>query len=143
MKALGDVMGALRYRLDEYEWEYARVVTGTDAFATPHIHIYVWINGQPSSTELEPVVEKFVEKCSFAPNDGYGNRADEGALTLYYEQEFTESDETAGIVYIATQLPHIAYVDEVDDVLLEWGAVAHATSPTLVTCPYMPRIVIK
>jgi len=60
MDALEDVMGALRYRLREYDWEYARVVAGTDEFATPHIHIYLWVDGQPAFEELEPVVEKFV-----------------------------------------------------------------------------------
>lgn len=139
MDALDDVMGALRYRLREYDWEYARVVAGTDEFATPHIHIYLWVDGQPAFKELEPVVEKFVEKCSLAPDDGHGNCADDGALTLQYEQEVTPSGETAGIVYVAAQLPHIAYADEMDEISLEWGAVAHATLRQMVACPYMPR----
>lgn len=63
MDALTPVMDALRYRLRDYEYEYARLVAGTDEFAAPHIHIYVWIDGRPTFGELEPVVEKFVEKC--------------------------------------------------------------------------------
>lgn len=139
MDSLEDVMAALRYRLRKYDWEYARVVAGTDEFATPHIHLYLWVDGQPAFEELEPVVDKFVEKCSIAPDDGHGNRAREGALTLQYQQDLTESGETAGIVYVASQLPHIAYEAEMDDVSLEWGAVANATSRQLVACSYMTR----
>lgn len=139
MDALEDVMSALRYRLREYDWEYARVVAGTDEFATPHIHIYLWVDGQPAFGELEQVVEKFVQKCPLAPDVGHGNRAGEGALTLQYEQEFTDSGETSGIVYVAAQLPHIAYTDEMDSASLDWGTVAHAASRQLIACPFMPR----
>lgn len=137
--ALGDVMAALCYRLRGYDYEYARVTAGTDEFATPHIHIYVWIDGRPSFEELEPVVEKFVEKCELAPSDGRGNRASEGALTFSHRPEVTDSGETAGIKYIATQLPHIAYVEEMDDGSLDWGTVAHATSRQIVACSYLSR----
>jgi hypothetical protein len=139
MDSLSDVMAALRYRLREYDWEYARVVAGTDEFATPHIHLYLWIDGQPAFEELAPVVEKFVEKCSIAPDEGHGNRAGEGALTIRYEQEITPSGETAGIVYIAAQLPHIAFVEEMDNVSLDWGAVSHATTRQLIACSYKSR----
>jgi hypothetical protein len=137
--ALGDVMAALRYRLRGYDWEYARVTAGTDEFATPHIHIYVWIDGKPSFGDLEPAVEKFVEKCELAPSDGRVNRASEGALRLSHRPEVTDSGETAGIKYVATQLPHIAYVEEMENDSLDWGAVAHATSKQVVSCPYLPR----
>jgi len=46
-------------------------------------------------------------------------------------------------VYVAAQLPHIAYVEEMDDVSLEWGAVAHATTRKLIACLYMIRAFIK
>jgi hypothetical protein len=143
MDALEDVMGALWYRLREYDWEYARVVAGTDEFATSHIHLYLWIDGQPAFKELEPVVEKFVQKCSLAPDDGHGNRAREGALTFQCEQELTDSGETSGIVYVAAQLPHIAYADEMDCASLDWGAVAHATSRQLIACSHMSRECIE
>lgn len=139
MDALPPVMDALWYRLRGYEYEYARLVAGTDEFATPHLHIYVWIDGRPAFEELEPVVEKFVEKCSLAPDDGRGNRASEGALTLQYEQEVTNRGETAGSRYVGTQLPHIGYVEQMDDTSLDLGAVAHATTRRLVECTYMSR----
>lgn len=143
MDALSDVMDALRYRLSEYDWEYGRVVAGTDKFATPHIHLYLWIDGRPAFERLAPAVEKFVEKCFLAPDDGHGNRAKEGALTLHCEQEVTDSGETSGIVYVASQVPHIGYPDEMDSASLDWGAVAHATSRQLIACPYMPRTSIE
>lgn len=139
MDALGPVMDSLRYRLQSYEYEYARVVAGTDVFATPHHHIYVWINGKPSFEELEPVVESFVSNCSLAPDCGTGNQACEGALSLQDDPEITESGETAGIVYIAKQLPHLTAIDEMTDDLLDWGAVAHATSRQFIACSHMPR----
>ena len=143
MDALDDVMGALRYRLNRYNWEYARVVAGADEFATPHIHIYLWIDGGPDFEELAPAAEKFAEKCSLAPDDGHGNCAREGALTLHDEQELTDSGETSGIVYVASQLPHIGYPDEMNHASLDWGAVAHATSRQLIACPYMSRTSIE
>ncbi|MFK5604453.1 hypothetical protein [Haloferax volcanii] len=139
MDAMPPVMDALRYRLRGHEYEYARVVAGTDHFATPHIHIYIWIDGKPTFEQLEPVVVKFVEKCSLAPDDGRGNRAREGALTLQYEQEITDRGETTGSRYIATQLPHIGNVTQIGEPSLDWGTVAHATSRQLVGCSYMSR----
>lgn len=139
MDAWRPVKAALQYRLRDYEYEYARLVAGTDGFATPHMHIYVWIDGRPTFEELEPVVEKFVDKCPLAPDDGRGNRASEGALTIQYEQEFTDRGETTGISYVAQQLPHIGYVEQMDEPSLDWGAVAHATTRQLVACSYMSR----
>lgn len=137
--ALTDVLAALRYRLRDCNWEYVRVTAGTDHFATPHIHIYVWIKGRAEFAELEPVVEKFVEKCRLAPSDGFGNCTSEGALTLSHRPEVTDSGETAGMKYVGTQLPHIEYVEQMDNVSSDWGAVAHATSKQVVSCPYLPR----
>lgn len=143
MDAWGHVRRALSYRLRDYEFEFARVVAGTDWFATPHIHVYVWIDGKPDFEELEPIVEKFVEKCTLAPDDGVGNRAREGALTLRYKPETREKGETIGSGYVARQIPHIAYVEEMDNASLEWGAVAHATARQLVTCSHMSRTAIE
>jgi len=139
MDSMSDVMNTLRYRLRDYDWEYSRVVAGTDEFATPHIHIYLWIDGTPTFEELQPLVEKFVEKCPLAPPEGMGNRAREGALTLRHKHGLTESGETAGIVYMASQLPHIAYTADMDGASLDWGAVANATSRQVVACSYMSR----
>lgn len=125
----------LRYRLQDAsespltadEWEYMAVVAGTDRRATPHIHIYVWMDGDVSKERFEPVVEKFVEKCEFAPDSGRGNRCHEGAVELrgngqdsipLYDQsdadvsdsEF-EDDNSRGAVYVLTQLPHLGDVD--------------------------------
>lgn len=143
MDAIADVRDAINYRLREYNWEYARVVAGTDDFATPHVHLYLWIEGQPTFDQLKPAVEKFVEKCSLAPSNGKGNRAREGALTLKQDQDLRPSGETTGIVYVASQLPHIGYPDMIDDTSLEWGAVANATPRKLIACPYMSRDKIK
>jgi hypothetical protein len=126
----------LRYRLQNApdapftadEWEYMAVFAGTEERATPHLHIYVVVDGDVSRERFKPVVDKFVEKCEFAPDDGRGNRPDDGAVRIRgigndtvprvddgtlntTNYEYT-GQNSQGAVYVLTQLPHLGAVDE-------------------------------
>ena len=125
----------LRYRLqnapdapcDADEWEYIAVFAGTEERATPHLHIYVWVEGDVSRERFRPVVNKYVATCEFAPDDGTGNRPDDGAVrvcgngdddvprvddgTLNPTDCEYEGRNSQGAVYVLTQLPHLRDVD--------------------------------
>jgi len=124
----------LRYRLqdapdapcDADKWEYIAVFAGTEELATPHLHIYVWVDGDVSRDQFKPVVDKFVETCKFAPNDGTGNRPDDGAVRIRGNEgkvprvddgilnptncEY-QGQNSWGAVYVLTQLPHLQDID--------------------------------
>lgn len=149
----------LRYRLqnapdaqcDAEEWEYMAVFAGTEERATPHLHIYVWVDGDVSPERFKPVVDKFVKKCQFAPDDGTGNRPEDGAVRLRGngDDDVPRVDDgvlnptdceyagrnSQGAVYVLTQLPHLRDVDKmVRDELLHsatmdaWGGQAFRAS---------------
>jgi len=125
----------LRYRLqnapdapcDPNDWEYMAVFAGTEERATPHLHIYVWVDGDVSRERFQPVVDKFVQTCKFAPDDGKGNRPNKGAVSTRGngDDEVPRVDDdilnpteckyegrnSQGAVYVLTQLPHMSKVD--------------------------------
>jgi hypothetical protein len=125
-EAIDPTIGQLRYRLQEAfdaplssdEWEYFAVIAGTEERATPHLHILVYCDGNVSRQRFAPVVEKFVAKCPFAPDDERGNSPDSGAISLRGNgaDEIPRMDdepaESAGATYALTQLPHLRDVDE-------------------------------
>jgi hypothetical protein len=134
--ALDVVLSQLRYRLQmapdapfsANEWEYFAVIAGTKKRATPHVHIFVYAEGDVSRERFYPVVEKFVEKCEYAPDDMRGNRPDDDTISLrgagdqsipradedrlYSEDYEYEGKNSQGAVYALTQLPHLEDVDE-------------------------------
>lgn len=149
----------LRYRLqnapdapcDADEWEYMAVFAGTEERATPHLHIYLWVDGDVSPERFRPVVDKYVETCEFAPGDGTGNRPDDGAVrvrgngdddvprvddsTLNPTDWEYAGQNSQGAVYVLTQLPHLRAVDEMarDELLYSvtmdaWGGQAFRAS---------------
>lgn len=149
----------LRYRLqnapdapcDADEWQYVAVFAGTEERATPHLHIYVWVDADVSRERFEPVVHKYVEKCEFAPDDGTGNRPDEGAVRVRGngDERVPRVDDgtlnptdceyagrnSQGAVYVLTQLPHLRAVDQMarDELLHSatidaWGGQAFRAS---------------
>jgi hypothetical protein len=123
--ALGPTMDAIRYRLqtapdapvDHDEWEYIVVFSGTRERATPHVHIYLWIDADVSRGRFRPAVETFVNKCDFAPDDGYGNNPQDGTISVRGNGDDVvptmddAPDESAGATYVLKQLPHHADVD--------------------------------
>jgi hypothetical protein len=125
-EAIDEALEQLRYRLQTApaapfsagEWEYYLVMAGTDTRATPHIHVMVYCDGGILRSDLDPVAEKFVEKCPFAPDDMTGNKPEEGAITVrgLGHDDIPRMDdkpaESAGSTYVLTQLPHLQAVDK-------------------------------
>lgn len=124
--ALDDAIEQLGYRLQRGpgapfgsdEWEYFTVVAGTRKRGTPHVHIVVYCNGAVHQSELEPVVEKFVEKCPDAPDSMRGNKPEEGAVEIrgLGHEDIPRIDdvpeESAVSTYVLRQLPHLQPVGE-------------------------------
>jgi len=127
------VIPALR-RAIPYDFEYTVVLAGTDTFATPHAHIYCWIDGAVTSGDLSHVVEGYTDRCEYAPSDGEGNEPgkaitvrspDERQLTTETEHTYNErGNPTTGAVYVASQIPNIVNPDEATRAELSHGAVA-------------------
>lgn len=125
-EAIEAMIKQLRYRLQTAraapfsagEWEYYVVVAGTDTRATPHIHVMVYCDGGILRSELDPVAEKFVEKCPYAPDDMTGNKPEEGAVKVrgLVQDDIPRMDdkpaESAGSTYVLSQLPHLQTVDK-------------------------------
>lgn len=128
----------LRYRLQRSadapltasDWEYFAVIAGTEKRATPHLHIYIYCNGDVDRERFSPVVEKFVEKCPYTPDDMRGNSPRGGAVSVRGNEDNVVprmSDtlaESRGATYVLTQLPHLPPVDEMaQDELLHSSTV--------------------
>lgn len=157
LDAVGDgadvAIEQLRYRLqyapdasfEADEWEYMAALAGTRQQATPHLHLYVWTDGGLGRERLDPVVQKFVDSCRFAPDDGSGNDPDDGAVRIrgdggdtvprVDDDELDEDDcdyvgrNSQGAVYTLTQIPHLrADVDHMARDELLHSAVADAWS---------------
>ena len=139
-------MDRLRRQLSDHDWEYVAVIAGTDHFATPHYHLYLWIDGHVERDDFAGVVEAFVEDCKYAPSDGEGNRVDDGAVTVQGpdEQQWATDEVrqdmleergpvTEGAVYVASQIPNITHPDKATDAQLEHGATADAFDHTAVS----------
>lgn len=123
---IDEAIEQLRYRLqgapnapfEPDEWQYFAVVAGTKKRATPHLHIVAYCDGAVHQSELEPVVEKFVEKCPDAPDSMRGNRPDEGAIEIrgLGHEDIPKVDDSLGesavATYVLGQLPHLPPVDE-------------------------------
>ena len=129
--AIEATIDQLRYRLQEApdaplasgDWEYIAVIAGTRGRATPHLHIYVWIDGDVSREVFAPVVEKFVAKCPYAPDDMRGNSPDSDddgkaqAVSIRGNGDNTiprlddAPTESQGSTYVLPQLPHLPAVD--------------------------------
>lgn len=124
--AWDETRGALRYRLQEApgapltasQWEYFAVFAGTAERGTPHLHFVVYCEGDVPRSCFEPVVEKFVEKCHDAPDDGRGNDPSEDTISIRVNGDDTiprmddAPEESAGATYVLKQLPHLSDVDD-------------------------------
>lgn len=126
------VIPALR-RAIPHDFEYAVVLAGTDTYATPHAHVYLWVDGAVSSGDLSHVVEGYTERCRYAPDSGEGN-APGKAITVHSPDERERTTETThehnergnpttGAVYVASQIPNIINPEEATEAELSHGAV--------------------
>jgi len=155
-KGADKTIDKIRYELQEApdapfdagEWEFMAVFAGTEERATPHLHIYVVVDGNVSPERFEPVVDKFVEKCEYAPDDGTGNKPEQGAVSVrgngsdsipivddVNPPDSANGENSRGAVYILTQLPHHKDVDKMarDELLHSatmdaWGGQAFRAS---------------
>lgn len=124
--------GSVDAPLESDEWEYITVFAGTRIRATPHVHIYVWLDGNVKQEIFDPVVESFVNNCQYAPCDGRGNVPAEGAVSVRGngDDEIPRMDdapgESAGATYVLTQLPHLSNPNEMATDELLHGATVDA-----------------
>lgn len=117
------VLKRLRYYLDRFEWSYTRVVAGTKSAATPHEHIYLWINDPKNAVDhkmLAPAIDAHVKFCPIAErkHHQHGSNVDDGAIEIRHtpplatdaaqKRDTTDRACTRGAMYLATQLPHMA-----------------------------------
>lgn len=118
-----DLYARLRYQLRDYEWEYCAVTEGTEWFATPHLHIHLWIDDPDDEIGVDhftPVVETFVEECRYATWSGHPV-SDEKTVHIEYEPPIAEESgyrfnrPTAGALYTATSLAHLPLDNRVRD----------------------------
>lgn len=126
------VIPALR-RAISHDFEYCVVLAGTENFATPHAHVYLWIDGTISPEAVSHVVEGYTDRCKYAPDDGTGNALEDVCTVqqspqLADEETYHRHNErgfpTRGAVYVASQIPNVAHPDEASEAALLHGAVA-------------------
>jgi len=142
------------------QWEYVAVIAGTEPYASPHYHIYAWVDGAVKPNDFEHVVDTYVEDCAFAPDDGAGHDIKGRAVTVRgpSDQEYATDDvirddlnaergaATKGAVYVATQIPNLVeyepYTDKDGTVkarinapthVLDHGVTADASSHSAVS----------
>jgi len=128
---------SLRYHLDGFNFEYVGVTAATDSAATPHEHVFLWIDDPHDGVTVDhvaPALEKHVSKATNAHEGDHEYRDDgsTGAITVRHDpplvdhvpdeggaiiEESKASDggsvpaNTAGAQYIASQLPHLVLGD--------------------------------
>jgi len=150
------VRECLDYRLGNYRFEWVAVTSPTRSAATPHEHIYLWIEDPENSVTTEnihPALEKHLDGCANAYERHHRHRTDgsHGAITVQHSPDLCEQRNdkvakrvasgdtparatTRGAQYVASQLAHFPannYFDptkpDPPDTLLEGAALAWAT----------------
>ncbi|WP_380674600.1 hypothetical protein [Salinigranum sp. GCM10025319] len=131
--AINPTLDALKYRLSKHSsrYEWMCVLAGTRQYATPHVHIYVWAEGDVPRRALVPVVERFTERCEYAPSSGRGNLTNRGTVRVMGTPDTEPIERTgdggsAGAVYTLTQLAHLKPVEEMEHDELLWGSTVRA-----------------
>lgn len=142
LKELSEAMDSVRDALDYQlrtkrgiSFEWFAVFAGTRQYATPHIHIVVYLDEDVTRAPFEGVVNTFIESCEFAPSSGRGNSPEGGAITLRGTAEtdpipITDSGNSAAAVYVLTQLAHLGEVDDMNHDKLLHAATIRATEGT-------------
>jgi hypothetical protein len=142
--AFSKVRRSLNYRLREVDKEYVAITEVTRWFATPHIHLYIWVDDPEDDIvvdDLRPVVVKHVDAVKGATCDGHqiDDDGEEGAIRLSHdppladEVEWDGENPTRGAIYTAKSLPHLPLLNLFDagetcrQTSLEGGAMAWAS----------------
>lgn len=121
----------LRYQLEDFEWSYVWLVSGTDSAATPHLHWLVYVedpDDEITTDHFESAIEAFVEECHFADESDHLITDDEMSDAVIVQTDPTHCDEiddeqllniidergddppfslnTAALTYMLNQRPH-------------------------------------
>lgn len=147
------VTRSLRHHLRKFEYEYVGVTATTDSAATPHEHIYIWID-DPGNTittsDFKPPIKSHIEDAVATPE----NHREGEAITVEHDPPLvnTEPDKinhiqerslaadggslpqnTRGAQYLASQLPHLSLAgrftesETIDQIQIDGGTIAWAT----------------
>lgn len=127
-----DIRRAVNYHLGGFEFEWAAVTSTTRTAATPHEHLYFWIddpNDEIETDHFSPALDKHIKHCVNAYQDDHSYRADgtDGAITLRHSPPLIEENpdklldvidgdtparpNTRGAQYLASQLSHLPVSD--------------------------------
>jgi len=108
-------------KLDSSSYDYAYTLAGTDRKASVHMHMMVYVEDDSVSKDVfKPIVDTWVSECEYTDSDGTGNKPNQGAVSVCHGSDIPtvdNGDETAGIVYIASQLVGLGDESELDTVL--------------------------
>lgn len=152
-RANSSVTDSLKYHLREFEFEYVGVTATTDSAATPHEHIYIWID-DPENTittsDFKPPIDLHIKYTEATPE----NHREGEAITVEHDPPLvnTEPDKinhiqerslaadggslpqnTRGAQYLASQLPHLSLAgrftesETIDQIQIDGGTIAWAT----------------
>jgi hypothetical protein len=119
-----------RHGLEPDDWHYVKILSGTEWFGTPHLHIYAWIRDPDDEVRahwFEDAVAAHVDNCQGAEWDHHpidDELGREGTVTLDFspippEEEIVsdavssegERFRTFGAYYVAKQVPHLVLGD--------------------------------
>lgn len=134
-RAFDDMLrNKLEYALDTSveSWEWVAIFAGTEQYATPHVHLYLLIDGDVGIGLFRPAVERFARKCEYAPSNCRGNRVTDGTVRIMG----VESDDaiprrsrdgvSAGMLYVSQQLAHLPDYKNLERDEAIWGSAVRA-----------------
>ncbi|WP_423751095.1 hypothetical protein [Salinirarus marinus] len=126
------VMDSIRYALSQkrgFDVEWARIISATRQWATPHCHLYLWVDDPHDVVDSEwfrPAVAKFVERTPRASWESHD--VERGTVTVEHDppratdtygevgvvNSLRDIPPTAGCVYLGSQLPHFALAGDTE-----------------------------
>jgi len=95
-----NIYQALYRNLGDFEWEYYWIVSPTDSAATPHMHVYLWIqdpDDEITADHIAPAVETFVRNADSAREEHHpiDDNADSGAAVIRHDPDLLDTDSMA------------------------------------------------
>jgi hypothetical protein len=147
------VTRSLKYHLREFEYEYVGVTATTDSAATPHEHIYIWIDN-PENTITTSDFKAPIDLHIKHTEATLENHREGEAITVEHDPPLVDAEpervdhikeksvtadggsllpNTQGAQYLASQLPHLSLAgrfnntDTIEQVQIDGGAIAWAT----------------
>jgi hypothetical protein len=101
--------------------EYVAVVTGTDNYATPHLHAVIYVDDPDDEIgpdDFDRALRRHVDECpgAFPEHHRYADDGSDGAVIVEHHpttvdplqtEKPPDTYATAASKYVATQLPHL------------------------------------